>query len=263
MLSKRIIACLDVRDGKVVKGVNFEELRDAGDPAALAARYNRDGIDEIVILDVTATLEARQARAHTIRAVSSEIFLPLTVGGGIRAEEDAAAAIEAGADKVSLNTAALLDPPLITRLAAQYGSQAVVVAIDAARSTVVTSDPSLATGQQFMVFGRSGTTAANRDAVAWAREAADRGAGEILVTSIDRDGTRRGFDCALTAAVSTAVAIPVIASGGAGAFEHFTEVFTSGQADAALAASIFHFREKSVSELKSFLAAAGIPVRLC
>jgi cyclase len=253
MLSKRIIACLDVRDGKVVKGINFEGLRDAGDPAALAARYNRDGIDEIVILDVTATLEARQARAQTIGAVAKEIFLPLCVGGGIRTEDDAAAAIEAGADKVSLNTAALANPALITRLAAQYGSQAIVVAIDALRGP----------GGRFDVYARSGTTAAKRGAIEWAREAADRGAGEILLTSIDRDGTKSGFDCELTAAVSTAVPIPVIASGGAGTFDHFAEVFTTGRADAALAASIFHFKEKSVSELKSYLAGAGIPVRLC
>ncbi len=248
MLSKRIIACLDVRDGKVVKGVNFESLRDAGDPAALAARYNRDGIDEIVILDVTATLEARQARAQTIAAVAREIFLPLCVGGGIRGEDDAAAAIESGADKVSLNTAALGNPQLITTLASLYGSQAVIVAIDAKR-----------TGERFAVFSRSGQAATPRDAVEWAREAAERGAGEILLTSIDRDGTKGGFDCELTAAVSAAVPIPVIASGGAGTFEHFAEVFTAGLADAA---SIFHFNEKSVADLKRFLAAQGIPVRL-
>jgi imidazole glycerol-phosphate synthase subunit HisF len=252
MLSKRIIACLDVRDGSVVKGVNFEGLRDAGDPATLAARYNREGIDEVVILDVTATIESRQARAHTIQAVAREIFLPLCVGGGIRTDDDAASAIEAGADKVSLNTAALNDPSLITRLATRYGSQAVVVAIDAKRN-----------GARYEVYGRSGSTLTARDAVAWAQEAAARGAGEILLTSIDRDGTRAGFECTLTAAVSDAVPIPVIASGGAGEFEHFREVFTAGHADAALAASIFHFREKSVGALKSFLAAAGIPVRLC
>lgn len=250
MLAKRIIACLDVRDGRVVKGIHFEDLREAGDPAALAARYNREGIDEIVILDVTATLEARRARAQTIRAVAREIFLPLAVGGGIRSDADAEAALEAGADKVCLNTAALADPALITRLAARYGSQAVVVAIDARREE-----------GRFAVYVRSATEAAGRDAVAWAREAADRGAGEILLTSIDRDGTRAGFDCALTAAVARAVDIPVIASGGAGAFEHFAEVFTTGCADAALAASIFHFREAAVVALKEFLAARGIPVR--
>lgn len=251
MLSKRIIACLDVRDGKVVKGVNFEGLRDAGDPAALARRYNVEGIDEIVILDVTATLESRQARANTIAAVAREIFLPLTVGGGIRNEADAAAAIEAGADKVSLNTAALSDPALITTLAKRYGSQAVIVAIDAKLQ-----------GNQFAVYARSGQAGTARDAVEWAREATARGAGEILLTSIDRDGTKAGFDCAMTAAVSDAVNIPVIASGGAGTFEHFAEVFGPGHADAALAASIFHFNEKSVIELKTFLKNQGLPVRI-
>jgi cyclase len=251
MLSKRIIACLDVRDGRVVKGVGFQGLREAGDPAELAARYNREGIDEIVILDITATLEARRARAHTIQTVAREIFLPLCVGGGIRGEDDAAAAIEAGADKVSLNTAALQEPDLITRLAARYGSQAVVVAIDAKRD-----------GCGYAVFARSGSTAAARDAVQWAREAAERGAGEILLTSIDRDGTKAGFDCQMTAAVSTAVSIPVIASGGAGSFEHFADVFTVGRADAALAASIFHYNEQSVSGLKQHLRNRGIPVRL-
>jgi imidazole glycerol-phosphate synthase subunit HisF len=251
MLSKRIIACLDVRDGKVVKGVKFEQLRDAGDPAALAARYNREGIDEIVILDVTATLEARRALARTIQAVAREIFLPLTVGGGIRTEQDAAAAIDAGADKVSLNTAAIRDPSLITRLSSRYGSQAIIVAIDAKREH-----------GRFAVYARSGTTEAARDAAEWAREAVDRGAGEILLTSIDRDGTKSGFDCELTAAVSEAVPVPVIASGGAGTFEHFADVFTRGRADAALAASIFHFNEKSVGELKQFLATRGIAVRI-
>lgn len=250
MLSKRIIACLDVRDGKVVKGINFEGLRDAGDPAALARRYNVEGIDEIVILDVTATIEARRARAKTINAVAREIFLPLTVGGGIRGEDDAAAAVDAGADKVSLNTAAIEHPQLISTLARRYGSQAVIVAIDAKRER-----------DRYTVYSRSGQTATPRDAVEWAQEATDRGAGEILLTSIDRDGTKAGFECALTSAVSRAVPIPVIASGGAGTFEHFADVFTAGHADAALAASIFHFNEKSVSELKAFLATRGIPVR--
>lgn len=252
MLSKRIIACLDVRDGSVVKGVQFEGLRDAGDPRALAKRYNAEGIDELVILDVTATLEGRRALADTIRAVARELFIPLAVGGGIRSETDAEAAIDAGADKVSLNSAALSDPGLITRLADRYGSQAIVVAIDAKRSG----------DGRFAVFARSGTSAANRDAVEWAREAESRGAGEILLTSMDRDGTRGGFDCEMTAAVSTAVSIPVIASGGAGTFEHFAEVFTRGRADAALAASIFHFAEHSVAGLKNFLHACGVPVRL-
>jgi len=251
MLTKRIIACMDVRDGQVVKGVQFQQLRHAGDPAALARRYNVEGIDEVVVLDITATLESRQALARTIDAVAHEIFLPLTVGGGIRSEDDAAAAIDAGADKVSLNTAALRQPDLITTLARRYGSQAVIVAIDAKRRD-----------HGFAVYVRSGTTDAARDAVAWAREAEARGAGEILLTSMDRDGTKAGFDCAMTAAVSDAVDIPVIASGGAGAVDHFTDVFTRGHADAALAASIFHYAESSVSELKRHLRAQGIAVRL-
>jgi cyclase len=251
VLSKRIIACLDVRDGLVVKGINFEGLREAGDPALLARRYNAEGIDEVVILDVTATVEGRRARAQTIAAVAREIFLPLAVGGGIRGEGDAAAAIEAGADKVSLNTAALTEPALISTLALRYGSQAVVVAIDAKREN-----------DRFAVYVRSGQAATDRDATEWAREAADRGAGEILLTSIDRDGTKAGFDCDMTAAVSDAVNIPVIASGGAGTFEHFADVFTAGHADAALAASIFHFNERSVAQLKQFLNGRGIPVRM-
>jgi cyclase len=251
MLCKRIIACLDVRNGCVVKGVQFESLRDAGDPAALARRYNAEGIDELVVLDVTATTERRRAIEATVAQVSRELFIPLAVGGGIRSEADAAALVEAGADKVSVNSAALRDPSLLTRLADRYGSQAVIVAIDAKR------------GGRFDVFARSGTTATGRDAVEWAQEAEARGAGEILLTSIDRDGARTGFDCELTAAVSTAVSIPVIASGGAGTFEHFLEVFTSGRADAALAASVFHFQEHAVSDLKAFLSNSGVPVRPC
>ena len=251
MLSKRIIACLDVRDGQVVKGVNFEGLRAAGDPAELARRYNVEGVDELVILDITATLERRRAMADTIRRVARELFIPLAVGGGIRTEEDAAAAVEAGADKVSLNTAALSNPDLVTTLANRYGSQAVVVAIDAKRDQ---------TG--FAVYARSGQTAAGRDAVDWAREAEERGAGEILLTSIDRDGTKIGFDCVMNAAVSSAVSIPVIASGGAGSLDDFVDVFTRGRADAALAASIFHYAETSVHALKQHLRERGIPVRL-
>jgi cyclase len=254
--SKRIIACLDVRDGAVVKGVKFEGLRTAGDPAELAARYNIEGIDEVVILDVTATLESRRALARTIADVARRLFIPLAVGGGIRTEDDAAAVVDAGADKVSLNTAALVDPDLITRLAVRYGSQAVVVAIDAKRQR--RSD-----GRDgFAVYSRSGSHDSARQAVEWAQEAAARGAGEILLTSIDKDGTRSGFDCELTAAVSGAVSIPVIASGGAGELDHFVDVFTRGRADAALAASIFHFAERGVSALKQHLAKAGIPVRL-
>jgi len=253
MLAKRIIACLDVRDGQVVKGINFEGLRSAGDPASLARRYNSEGIDELVILDITATLESRRALAETIRAVARELFIPLAVGGGIRTEADAEAAVDAGADKVSLNTAAISNPGLITTLANRYGSQAIVVAIDAKRA---------GDGTHFAVYSRSGTTSVNRDAVEWAREAESRGAGEILLTSIDRDGTKAGFDCEMTAAVSTAVSIPVIASGGAGALSDFVDVFTHGRADAALAASIFHYAETSVSALKQHLNQHGIPVRI-
>jgi cyclase len=251
MLSKRIIACLDVRDGRVVKGINFEGLRSAGDPAELSRRYNAEGIDELVILDITATIEARQARAATIRAVARELFIPLAVGGGIRTEDDAATAVDAGADKVSLNSAALENPALITTLAGRYGSQAVVVAVDAKREN-----------DRFAVYTRSGRTRTTRDAVEWAREAEARGAGEILLTSIDRDGTKRGFDCPLTSAVSAAVSIPVIASGGAGGLDDFVQVFTDGRADAALAASIFHYAETSVRALKQHLHEHGIPVRL-
>jgi cyclase len=265
MLTKRIIACMDVRDGQVVKGVQFQQLRHAGDPAELARRYNVEGIDEVVVLDITATLETRQALARTIHAVAAEIFLPLTVGGGIRTEEDAAAAVDAGADKVSLNTAALRDPDLITRLARRYGSQAVIVAIDAKRRGnpgPPRTTPGSRGGGGYAVYVRSGTSDAARDAVEWAREAEARGAGEILLTSMDRDGTRSGFDCDMTRAVSEAVNIPVIASGGAGGLEHFAEVFTEGCADAALAASIFHYADTSVSELKKFLRQQGISVRV-
>jgi cyclase len=250
VLAKRIIACLDVRDGAVVKGVQFQDLATAGDPAALARRYNAEGIDELVILDVTATIENRRALAETIRRVSAELFIPLAVGGGIRSEADAEAALDAGADKVALNSAAIADPALVTRLAHRYGSQAVVVAIDAKRED-----------GRFAVFSRSGSTGTGREAVSWAREAADAGAGEILLTSIDRDGTRAGFDCEMTGAVSSAVPIPVIASGGAGTFAHFHDVFTAGRADAALAASVFHFQEHAVSSLKSYLHERGVPVR--
>jgi len=251
VLTKRIIACMDVRAGQVVKGVQFQQLRHAGDPAELAERYNVEGIDEVVILDITATLESRQALAETINAVAHRIFLPLTVGGGIRSEDDAAAAVDAGADKVSLNTAALNNPALITTLARRYGSQAVIVAIDAKRR-----------GDGFAVYVRSGTSDAARDAVEWARDAESCGAGEILLTSMDRDGTRSGFDCEMTAAVANAVNIPVIASGGAGGLDHFRDVFTRGHADAALAASIFHYADTSVSELKRYLRDKNIPVRM-
>ena len=251
MLTRRLIACLDVRDGEVVKGVNFAGLRSAGSPAALAARYNEDGIDELVVLDVTATIESRGAMAATVAAIARELFIPLAVGGGIRSIDDARALIEAGADKVSVNSAALRNPALIGEIAQVFGSQAVVVAIDARRS-----------GDRFDVLSRSGTSLEAREASAWAREAESRGAGEILLTSIDRDGTRSGFDCELTAALSGAVSIPVIASGGAGEPDHFVDVFTRGHADAALAASVFHFAEHGVRDLKTYLAGRGVPMRL-
>jgi cyclase len=235
----------------VVKGVSFEGLRNAGDPAELARRYNAEGIDELVVLDVTATVEGRRALAQTIGDVSRELFIPLTVGGGITSEADAGAVVDAGADKVGINSAALADPELITRLARRYGSQAVVVAIDAKRA-----------GEGWAVYTRGGRSATTREAVEWAIEAEARGAGEILLTSIDKDGTRSGFDCELTSAVAGAVSIPVIASGGAGTFEHFHEVFTTGGADAALAASVFHFSEHAVAELKTYLAGSGLPIRI-
>jgi len=289
MLARRLIACLDVRDGQVVKGVNFEGLRLAGDPASLARRYNADGIDELVLLDVTATLEGRRTFLETVRTVAQELFIPLSVGGGINSLESAKAVFDAGADKVSINSAALRTPELITDIANVYGSQAVILAIDAAlrtphsaprtphpaprtphpaprtpHSAPRTPHPAPRTphpAPQWSVFSRSGTQREDRDAVSWAREACERGAGEILLTSIDRDGTKSGFDCELTAAVSTAVQIPVIASGGAGTFDHFADVFTTGRADAALAASVFHFSEHAVSELKQFLIDRRIPIR--
>lgn len=264
MLTKRIIACLDVRNGAVVKGVRFEQLAAAGDPAALAKRYNEEGIDEVMLLDITATLEHRRALLDTVARTAAALFIPLGVGGGIRSLTDAEALFDAGADKVSINSAALARPALIEEIASRYGSQAVIVAIDA-KGDVPLLPEICAKGVRppsgFSVFGRSGTEFAGRDAVGWAREAADRGAGEILLTSIDRDGTRDGFDCALTSAVASAVSIPVIASGGAGSAAHFAEVFTIGLADAALAASIFHFGDVPVASLKRDLVRRGLPIR--
>lgn len=257
MLTKRIIACLDVRDGRVVKGVQFVDLIDAGDPAALAARHAREGADEIVLLDITATHEGRQTLLDTVRRTARELFIPFTVGGGIRTADDAAMVFEAGADKVSVNSAAIKNPALIDAIGRSFGAQAVVVAIDARR------DPSAANPvRDAEVYVQGGRKPTGRRVVEWAREAEERGAGEILLTSMDSDGTRAGFDCELTAAVSEAVSIPVIASGGAGTVDHFTDVFARGKADAALAASIFHFGVSSARSLKQELARAGVAVRL-
>jgi len=252
MLTKRIIACLDVAAGRVVKGVQFQELRDAGDPAELAAAHAEAGADEIVLLDVKATQENRATLIDTVRATARQIFIPFTVGGGIRSIDDAAAVFDAGADKISINSAALATPALITCIADRYGSQAVILAIDAKRT---------GSTAYFEAYVNGGKKPAGRDAVAWAREATQRGAGEILLTSMDCDGTRAGFDCELTREVSQSVSIPVIASGGGGDAQSFADVFQNGCADAALAASIFHFGLRSLSNLKRDLQRAGIPMR--
>lgn len=252
-LAKRIIACLDVDAGRVVKGVKFQQLRDAGDPAELALAHASAGADEIVLLDITATSGGRKTLADTVRRAARELFVPFTVGGGIRALEDAARVFDAGADKVSINSAAIANPALIGEIAGRFGSQAVIVAIDARRGT-----GSAATSEVFVSGGR---TATGKKALQWAGEAEQRGAGEILLTSMDRDGTGLGFDCELTSAVASSVSIPVIASGGAGNTEHFVEVFSAGRADAALAASIFHFATHGIGELKETLLRSGIPMR--
>jgi cyclase len=251
MLTKRIIACLDVKDGRVVKGVQFVDLVDAGDPAELAARHALAGADEIVLLDITATHEGRGTLIDTVRRTARRLFIPFTVGGGIRTLDDATAVFDAGADKVSVNSAALRRPELIDEIGSRFGAQAVIVAIDGRRN-----------GENAEVFVEGGRKATGRSVVEWAREAEQRGAGEILLTSMDADGTRAGFDCALTAAVSETVQIPVIASGGAGNAAHFTEVFLRGKADAALAASIFHFGIADARALKEEIARDGVPMRL-
>jgi cyclase len=251
MLTKRIIACLDVDAGRVVKGTRFLDLRDAGDPAELAATHAAGGADEVVLLDITATHERRHTLLETVRRTARELFVPFTVGGGIGSLEEASAVFDAGADKIAINSAALRRPALITEIAGRFGSQAVVVAIDAKSSG----------DGDHQVYVSGGRTAVNRTAVDWAREAEQRGAGEILLTSMDCDGTRAGFDCDLTAAIERAVSIPVIASGGAGCVAHFVEVFQRGRADAALAASIFHFGIHEIRQLKQELQAASIAVR--
>ena len=257
MLTKRIIACLDVRSGRVVKGVQFVDLVDAGDPAELARRHAAGGADEIVLLDITATHEGRGTLLDTVRRTAKELFIPFTVGGGIRSADEAAAVFDAGADKVSVNSAAIADPQLIDAIGKSFGAQAVIVAIDARRAQE--SDDPVGEAEVFVSGGRTRT---GRKVIEWAREAEARGAGEILLTSMDADGTRAGFDCELTARVSEAVEIPVIASGGAGTAEHFAQVFQAGKAHAALAASIFHFGIADVRALKQELALQGVPVRL-
>ena len=251
MLTKRIIACLDVDNGRVVKGVRFDNLRDAGDPAELARAHSESGADEIVLLDISATHQRRTTLLDTVSRTAKQLFIPFTVGGGIRTLEEAAAVFAAGADKIGINSAALGDPTLITLIANRFGSQAVVVAIDAKRRADL----------QWEIFTHGGRNATGRDAVEWAREAESRGAGEILLTSMDRDGTASGFDCDLTRAIADSLRIPVIASGGAGGAQHFVDVFRDGHADAALAASIFHYGYSKVAILKQELSSHGIPVR--
>jgi cyclase len=250
MLTNRIIACLDVDAGRVVKGVQFKNLQDAGDPAECALAHAQAGADEIVLLDISATSGNRGIMLDAVARTACALFIPFTVGGGIRELSDAASVFDAGAEKIAINSAAVQNPELITEIACRFGSQAVVVAIDAKRSA-----------KGFDVFVAGGRVATGRDAIDWAREAANRGAGEILLTSMDRDGTKRGFDCELTRAVADAVSIPVIASGGAGSANDFAEVFRLGHAHAALAASIFHFGLEGIGALKKELQDAGIPVR--
>lgn len=258
-LARRIIPCLDTDGARVVKGVNFVGLRDAGDPADLAGRYNAEGADELVVLDIAASRDRRPTFLETIRRVAAQLAIPLTAGGGIRSLEDARSVVRAGADKVTVNTAAVANPQLISELSREFGAQAVVLAIDAKRVTAAGTAPVV---PQWDVRVRGGRESSSLDAVEWARRGVALGAGEILLTSVDRDGTQTGFDVELTAAISRAVTVPVVASGGAKIPEHFAEVFTAGAADAALAASIFHDSVQSIGELKRFLASREIEVRL-
>ncbi|MEG2024491.1 MAG: imidazole glycerol phosphate synthase subunit HisF [Gordonibacter sp.] len=254
MLTKRVIPCMDVKDGRVVKGVNFVNLRDAGDPIELAQRYDEQKADEVIFLDITATSDKRATTVELASHASEELHLPYCVGGGFRSVADIRTMIAAGADKVSVNSAAVDNPELITQAATAFGTQAIVCAVDAKQ---VAGNPN-----KWEVYVHGGRKATGIDAVAWAREAERRGAGEILLTSMDRDGSRDGFDCALTRAVARAVGIPVIASGGVGALEHFAQGILEGEADAVLAASVFHFGELSIRQVKEHMRSQGIPVRL-
>ena len=251
MLTKRIIPCLDVTAGRVVKGVNFVELRDAGDPVEIAKRYDEQGADEVTFLDITATSDERDLILHIIEEVASQVFIPLTVGGGVRTVADVRRLLNAGADKVGMNSAAVANPDLVSDASAKYGSQCIVVAIDAKQTAP----------NQWEVFTHGGRKNTGIDAIEWAKEVAERGAGEILLTSMDRDGTKNGFDLPLTRAVSDSVPVPVIASGGVGNLQHLADGITLGHADAVLAASIFHFGEHTVAEAKQLMASLGIPVR--
>ena len=253
MQTVRVVPCLDVDGGRVVKGINFVGLRDAGDPVELAARYDREGADELVFLDITASVDSRDTTIDMVRRTAEEVFIPFTVGGGIRSVEDARGILRAGADKVSVNTAAVDGPELVTGLAAEFGIQCVVVAVDARRSTAVPSG--------FEVFTHGGRTPTGRDAVAWVAEVVALGAGEILLTSMDRDGTRDGFDIEMLKAVGAVATVPLIASGGVGDLDHLVQGATEGGADAVLAASIFHFGEHTVADAKRHLAGAGVAVR--
>ncbi|MBE9540388.1 MAG: imidazole glycerol phosphate synthase subunit HisF [Proteobacteria bacterium] len=255
-LAKRIIPCLDVENGRVVKGVNFVDIRDAGDPVEIARRYNEQGADEITFLDITASHEGRDTTVHTVEKIAEQVFIPLTVGGGIRAVEDIRTMLNAGADKVAINTAAIHTPELVREAAQRFGSQCIVVAIDAKRVDDVDGAP------RWEIFTHGGRKPTGIDAVAWAKKMADFGAGEILLTSMDRDGTKNGFELGVTRAVTDAVEIPVIASGGVGTLDHLVDGVLLGGADAVLAASIFHFGEFTVPEAKAYMSARGIEVRL-
>jgi len=264
MLAKRIIPCLDVKDGRVVKGINFLNLRDAGDPVEQARSYDREGADELVFLDISATPEGRKTTADMVRRVADEVFLPLTVGGGIRTVEDMRTILLAGADKIGVNSAAVRRPELLTEGAQRFGSQCIVLAIDARRIQPPTSTPASRAVQplKWEVFINSGRVPTGLDAIEWARRGVELGAGEILLTSMDADGTLAGYDVELTRAIVEVVNVPIIASGGAGTLEHFVEILTEGKADAALAASLFHDKKLRIGEVKRYLSGRGLPIRM-